>query len=156
MALETTEPQAQFQEAHIEVDGFRVRTWEAGQGGPVVILDTLSWGLTRLHHALAMTNRVVVLELPGFGSSAANDRSRSVQDLAANDGAGLPNSVESGNFTLIRRPSFAANVALWQAIQVPDQIEALILIFPYRRKAYKHSPVRRGGGDGPVAAGTSE
>ena len=128
MASETREPKAEFQEAQIEVDGFLVRTWEAGQGDPVVILDTLSWGLTRLHHALAMTNRVVVLELPGFGSSAANDRSRSVQDLAGTM-ARAANSVESGKFTLIGT-SFAANVALWQALQAPDQVEALILISP--------------------------
>ncbi len=71
-----------FQEGHIEADGFKIRCMEAGQGNPVVMLDSMKWGLSKLHDALAQKNRVVALELPGFGSSSTNTRLQSVQDLA--------------------------------------------------------------------------
>ncbi|MCH8082451.1 MAG: alpha/beta hydrolase [Proteobacteria bacterium] len=123
-----SETEANFQESHIEVDGFQIRALAAGQGDNVVILDTMSWGLTRLHHGLARTNRVVVLELPGFGASAANDRSSSIKDLAGTM-AQAAGKAAPGKFTLIGT-SFAANVALWQALQDPDGVDALILISP--------------------------
>lgn len=122
------ETEANFQESHIEADGFQIRAFEAGQGNTVVILDTMSWGLTRLHHGLAGTNRVVVLELPGFGASPANGKSNSIKELAATMAQASAKAAQDG-FTLIGT-SFAANVALWQALQDPDAVEALILISP--------------------------
>ena len=123
-----SETKSDFKESHIEADGFQIRVLEAGQGDTVVILDTMSWGLTKLHYGLARKNRVVVLELPGFGESPANGRSNSIKDLASTltQAAG---KAADGEFTLIGT-SLAANVALWQALQNPDEVEALILISP--------------------------
>jgi pimeloyl-ACP methyl ester carboxylesterase len=112
----------------VEADGFRIRYREAGQGHPVVILDAMTWGLSDLHDRLAQTYRVVALELPGFGQSQANTTSQSVQDLARTAARAIASLVPDP-YTLIGT-SFAAHVALWQTLQAPDQVEALILISP--------------------------
>jgi pimeloyl-ACP methyl ester carboxylesterase len=120
--------EATFKEGHVEADGFRIRYMEAGQGNPVVMLDSMKWSLSKLHDALAQKNRVVALELPGFGSSPANTRSQLVKDLA-NTMAQAAAKVVRNKYTLIGT-SFGANVALWQALQTPEEVEALILISP--------------------------
>jgi pimeloyl-ACP methyl ester carboxylesterase len=118
-------------ENHVEVDGFRIRYWDCGPPRPVgavVMLEGMSWGLSRLRDALAQKYRVIVLELPGFGASLANTRSQSVQELASTVAQAAAQVVPE-NYTLIGT-SFAANVALWQTLQAPDKVEALVLIAP--------------------------
>jgi pimeloyl-ACP methyl ester carboxylesterase len=128
MAEATPRPAATFKEGRVEADGFRIRYLEAGQGNPVVMLDSMKWGLSKLHDALAQKYRIVALELPGFGSSLANTRSQSVKDLA-NTMAQAATKVARDQYTLIGT-LFGASVALWQTLQWPDQVEALILISP--------------------------
>jgi pimeloyl-ACP methyl ester carboxylesterase len=120
--------ESDFKEGHVEADGFRVRYLEAGQGDSVVVLDSTAWGWSPLNDALAKTYRVVVFEVPGMGSSSPNTTSGSVNDLA-NTMAQAAASVVPGKFTLIGT-SFAANVALRQALLSPDSVEALVLISP--------------------------
>jgi len=118
-------------EDHVEVDGFRIRYWESGPPRPVgvvVMLEGMTWGLSKLRDALVQKYRVIALELPGFGESPANTRSQSVQELA-NTVAQAAAQVVSENYTLIGT-SFGANVALWQTLQSPDTVEALVLIAP--------------------------
>jgi 4,5:9,10-diseco-3-hydroxy-5,9,17-trioxoandrosta-1(10),2-diene-4-oate hydrolase len=118
-------------EGYVEVDGFRIRSWEAGPpqpAGAVVMLEGMTWGLSTLRDALAQTFRVIALELPGFGESPANTRSRSVQELA-NTVAQAAAQVVPETYTLIGT-SFAANVALWHTLQSPAKVEALVLIAP--------------------------
>lgn len=117
-----------FKEGHVEADGFRIRYREAGQGEAVVMLDGITWGPSNLNDALAQKYRVVVLELPGFGSSPANTRSQSVADLAETM-ARAADELVADNYTLIGT-SFGANVALWQTLQSPEKVEGLILISP--------------------------
>src|ERR671919_389329 len=100
MAEATPRPAATFKEGHVEADGFRIRYLEAGQGNPVVMPDSMKWGLSKLHDALAQKYRVVALELPGFGSSPANTRSQSVKDLA-NTMAQAAAKVVQKKYTLI-------------------------------------------------------
>lgn len=122
---------AAFKEDHVEVDGFRIRYWESSPSQPVgtvVVLAAMTWGLSRLRDALGQTYRVIALELPGFGESPANARSQSVQELA-NTVARAAAHLVSETYTLIGT-SFGANVALWQTLQAPDQVEALVLISP--------------------------
>jgi pimeloyl-ACP methyl ester carboxylesterase len=122
--------QAQREE-HVEVDGFCIRYWESGPSGPVgvvVMLQGMTWGLSRLHDALVQKYRVITLELPGFGASPANTRSQSVQELARTVAQAVAQVVPV-TYTLIGT-SFAANVALWQTLQAPDTVEALVLIAP--------------------------
>jgi pimeloyl-ACP methyl ester carboxylesterase len=118
-------------EDHLEVDGFRIRYGESGPPQPVgtvVMLEGMTWGLSRLHDALVQKYRVITLELPGFGESPTNTRSQSVQELASTVAQAVAQVVPE-NYTLIGT-SFAANVALWQTLQAPDKVEALVLIAP--------------------------
>jgi len=117
-----------FQESYIEADGFRIKCQAAGQGDPVVILDTISGGISALQAALAQRYRVAVLGLPGFGSSPANTESSSVKELAKTV-AQATEKITTGKYTLIGT-SFGANVALWHTLQAPDQVDALVLISP--------------------------
>ena len=92
------------------------------------MVDCMLWGLSKLHHALAQKYRVVALELPGGDDSPARTISRSVKDLASILTQAVA-KVVTEKYTLIGT-SLGANVALWQTLQSPDQVEALILIAP--------------------------
>ena len=123
--------ESDFTAGHVEADGFRIRYWQAGRGETVVVLDSSVWGWSPLNDALAQTYRVLVFEVPGMGSSSPNTTSASVKDLADTISQAAA-AVVSGKFTLIGT-SFAANVALWQALLTPASsslIEALVLISP--------------------------
>ena len=122
---------AAYKEDHVEVDGFRIRYWESGPPRPasaVVMLEGMTWGLSKLRDALGQKYRVIALELPGFGASPPNTRSQSVQELA-NAVTQASAQVVPELYTLIGT-SFSANVALWQTLQSPDKVEALVLIAP--------------------------
>jgi pimeloyl-ACP methyl ester carboxylesterase len=118
-------------EDHVEVDGFRIRSWEAGPSQPagaVVILEGATWGLSMLRDALTQKYRVIALQLPGFGESAANTGSQSVQELATTM-AQAAELLVPDTYTLIGT-SFGAHVALWQTLLSPTHVEALVLIAP--------------------------
>ncbi|MGE3537929.1 MAG: alpha/beta fold hydrolase [Candidatus Tectimicrobiota bacterium] len=119
------------QEKHIEVDGFDIRYRESSPSQPlgvVVILEGSTWSLSTLREALSQQYRVIALELPGCGTSPANTSSQSVPELARTV-ARATAQVVPPPYTLIGT-SFAADVALWQTLQAPEQIEALVLIAP--------------------------
>ncbi len=117
-----------FEESHIEAGGFRIKCLTAGQGDPVVILDGPSGGISKLRDALVQRYRVAVLELPGFGSSPANTEPSSVKELAKVV-AQATEKIIPEKYTLIGT-SFGANVALWDTLQAPDRVDALVLISP--------------------------
>ncbi len=117
-----------FKQKGVDADGFSIRCWEAGQGRPVVMLDATGWRDTILHDALAEKYHVFSLELPGMGDSPVNVESKSLGDLATTS-AKAAAALTTERYTLIG-VSFGANVAIWQAAQNPDQIEALILVSP--------------------------
>ena len=127
MVEATPRPQV-YQEGQVQADGFQIRYREAGQGDLVVILEADTWGLSQLPDALAQSYRVLRLELPGFGESPANTTSASIQDLASTAFQAIEQLVP-GHYTLIG-VSFSANVALWQTLQNPEPVDALVLISP--------------------------
>ena len=43
-----------FQESYLEAGGFRIKCQAAGQGDPVVILDSISGGISTLQDALVV------------------------------------------------------------------------------------------------------
>ena len=113
----------------------RVRYLEAlptRPAGAVVMVDSMTWGLSGLHYALAQKYRVVAFELPvvlpEFDDSPAGTASRSAKDLASILTQTVTRLVPE-KYTLIGT-SLGANVALWQTLQSPDQVEAVILISP--------------------------
>lgn len=122
---------ATFKETHIEVDGFNIRYWESAPPhalGTIVILEGMTSGRSSLREALGQAYRVIALELPGFGDSPTNEHSQSVSELAGTM-AQAAAAIAPSTYTLIGT-SFGANVTLWQTLQSPDPVEALVLISP--------------------------
>jgi pimeloyl-ACP methyl ester carboxylesterase len=62
---------AGFREGFVEADGFRIRYMEAG-----------GLRLTPAHELLSRGYRVVAFEMPGFGASPENTRTRDIAELA--------------------------------------------------------------------------
>ena len=118
----------EFKQGRVEAGVFSVRYWQAGQGRPVIMLDQTGWRDTPLHQALAEKYQVFSLELPGMGESDVNTVSQSVGELAT-VAAHAAAALTKERYTIIGTSS-VAHVALWQAIQSPDQVEALILVSP--------------------------
>jgi pimeloyl-ACP methyl ester carboxylesterase len=120
---------ARFREAFIDADGFRIRYLEAGEGAPVITLhgeEGLDVGLAE--ELLANQYRVVALEMPGFGASPVNDRTRSARELARTL-ALAASQLEINRFSLIGA-SFGGRVAMRLALDYPDQVDALVLAAP--------------------------
>ena len=125
------QPTPEFQEGHVEADELRIRYVEAAPhqpAGAVVMVDSMTGGLSKLHHALAQKYRVVAFELPGEGGSPTPIAPLSVKDLARVL-TGAVAKVVPEKYTLIGT-SIGANVALWHSLESPDRVEALILISP--------------------------
>jgi 4,5:9,10-diseco-3-hydroxy-5,9,17-trioxoandrosta-1(10),2-diene-4-oate hydrolase len=118
-----------FREGFVEADGFRIRYMEAGEGMPLVHLHGAGgMRLTRAHALLSRQYRVIVFEMPGFGLSPVNDRTRTLSELGATMGAAVTRlGVERFN---LLATSFGARVALWLALQQPERVRALALEAP--------------------------
>ena len=118
-----------FTERFIEADGFRIRYLEAGQGNPVVVLHAAE-GLTpsTLNTLLAQPFRVIALEIPGFGRSPVNERSQSMRDLAHT----LAEAVTAMGLDRygVVSTAISARIALWQAIDLQERVDPLVLISP--------------------------
>lgn len=119
----------EFRENFVEADGFRLRYREAGQGPVLVHLHGAGGPrLTRAHDLLCRQFRVIAFEMPGFGQSAENTRTRSMPELAdtmakAADALGLD------RFNLMGT-SFGGRTALWLASQHPERVLGLVLESP--------------------------
>jgi pimeloyl-ACP methyl ester carboxylesterase len=118
-----------FSEGFVEADGFRIRYMHAGQGTPLVHLHGAGGlRMTRAHDLLSKRYRVIVFEMPGFGSSAENTRTQTLGELAATMGAAV--SVLGIDCFNLMATSFGGRVALLLTLQQPDRVQALILEAP--------------------------
>lgn len=141
-------PAVTFDERFVDANGFRVRYQEAGDGPPIVCLHGA--GGPRIspgYELLARHHRVLAFEVPGFGSSAVNDRSASVEGLAATMCEAVA-ALDLGPITLLGN-SFGGRLAAWMAVSEPERLASLVLvapaaILPERRPASN-------GGDGQAA-----
>ena len=126
---ETAPAGAAFTEGFVEADGFRIRYRQAGTGRPIVYLHG-GGGLVlyRSHELLAERYRVIALEVPGFGASAANDRTQSMAELA-NTMAAAVQALGVERYTLMGK-SFGGKLAAWLAVQHQAVLEALVLVGP--------------------------
>lgn len=127
--MEVRVPGAAFAERYVEADGFRIRYLEAGAGPPLVCFHA-SGGprLSRGHELLAERHRVILFEAPGFGQSAVNERSESVADLARTMAAAVAAiGIERYN---LWGTSFGGRLACWLAVQLPERLDALVLVAP--------------------------
>jgi pimeloyl-ACP methyl ester carboxylesterase len=127
--VSTSDPGSPFREGHVEVDGFRIRYQEAGKGPALVHLHGAGGlGLTPAHDLLSRRFRVVAFEMPGFGQSPDNTRTRTMPELAstmAEAAAGL--GLDTFN---LMGTSFGAKTALWLALQAPERVLAVVLEAP--------------------------
>ena len=82
---------AGFREGFVAADGFRIRHMEAGEGSALVHLHGAGGlRLTPAHELLSRKYRVVAFEMPGFGASAENTRTRDTAELARTMAAAAP------------------------------------------------------------------
>jgi pimeloyl-ACP methyl ester carboxylesterase len=118
-----------FKEGFVEADEFRIRYLEGGSGAPLVCLH--GGGGLRLspaHVLLAKNHQIIALEMPGFGASPENKRSKTTEDLARSMNAAVAKlGIERYG---LMGTSFGSKVALWMAIQRPDPIDAIVLVSP--------------------------
>jgi pimeloyl-ACP methyl ester carboxylesterase len=118
-----------FTERFVDADGFRIRYMEAGEGTPLVHFHGA--GGLRVnpgHELLARQLRVLAFELPGFGLSPENTRTKTMPELAVTMAMALEAlGVEAFN---LMGTSFGAKTALWLALQRPERVRALVLEAP--------------------------
>jgi len=122
-------PGAAFKEGHVEADGFPIRYMEAGEGPPLIHLHgARGLRLTPAHDLLSEKFRVIAFEMPGFGQSPENTRTRTMPELAAT----MAKTIEKlgiDSFNLMGT-SFGARPALWLALQLRERVLALVLEAP--------------------------
>lgn len=116
-----------FKDVTVEAGGKRLNARVGGTGAPIVLFHSLladqsSWD--RIVPALAATHRVVVLNLPGFGTS--DSVGGSLEAIADHIGAALD------KFELLGKPILMGNgyggfIALMTAIRKPGIASRLVL-----------------------------
>jgi pimeloyl-ACP methyl ester carboxylesterase len=122
-------PGAAFNEGHVEADGFRIRYMTAGDGPALVHLHGAGGlRLTSGHDLLSRQFRVVAFEMPGFGNSAENQRTRDMPELAATMAKAVA-ALGLDSFNLMGT-SFGGKTALWLAVREPQRVTALVLEAP--------------------------
>ena len=130
---------AKFREGHVEADGFRIRYMEAGEGPALAHLHGAGGlRLTRGHDLLSATFRVIAFEMPGFGGSPENDRTRDMPELAATM-AKAADALGLEQFSLMGT-SFGGKTALWLAVLHPERVRALVLEAPAAIRPVGHAP----------------
>ena len=136
---------AEFREAFVEADGFRIRYAEAGDGPPLVHLHGAGGlRISPAHELLAQKYRIIAFEMPGFGASAENTRTKDQAELARTLAAAA-GALGLDRFNLWGT-SFGGKTALWLAAQAPELLTALVLESP--------AAIRQPGGRAP--SGTPE
>ena len=144
-----------FREGYVEADGFRIRYLEAGQGSPLVHLHGARGPrLTPAHDLLSGRHRVVILEMPGFGQSAENTRTRSMPELASTM-AHATRKLGLETFNLLGT-SFGGTAALWLALQEQARVLALVLEAPAAIRPTELPASSRSGPARPAAIAASE
>src|SRR5947209_14198739 len=124
-----TVAQTAFREDFVEVDRFRIRYMEAGQGAPLVHLHGAGGPrVTPAHDLLRRHFRVVAFEMPGFGQSPENHRTESMPELASTMAQAVKR-LGLDTFNLMGT-SFGGKAALWLALQQPERVQALVLEAP--------------------------
>ncbi len=118
-----------FREGCVNADGFRIRYQQAGTGSPLIHLHGGGGlSLNRGHDLMVQRHRVIAFEMPGFGTSAENTASATMEDLARTMAKAVAElGIERFN---LMGTSFGGKVALWLAVLFPDRVSALVLEAP--------------------------
>jgi pimeloyl-ACP methyl ester carboxylesterase len=121
-------PGAGFTEGTVEVQGFTVRYFQAGEGEPLAVLHGAGGPvLTRALDLLSQQQRVVLLEMPGFGDQA-NDVHQSPAELAEAAAEAFA-AIGIDRYHLLAT-SFGGGIALHVALAHPDRVISLVLEAP--------------------------
>lgn len=135
MNINMSEPStvAAFAERKVDADGFTIRYLEAAPqsaGAEPVICIHGAGGLrlSPMHEILAQTHRVIAFEMPGFGTSPANERSRDMAELAGSLCAAIA-ALGINGYNLMGT-SFGGKVATHMALQDGEKLKSLILLSP--------------------------
>lgn len=126
--LDGSAPGAAFGEGTVQIEGFAVRYFTAGDGEPVVVLHgaggpRFSVPLDRF----ARTRRVILMELPGFGEQV-NDVHASQAELA--EAAAQAVAAIGLDRYHVLGTSFGGAIALHLALAHPDRLISLVLESP--------------------------
>ena len=135
-----TQVEDAFSEGFVEADGFHIRYLTAGEGPALVHLHGAGGlRLTPGHDLLSRQFRVIAFEMPGFGQSPENNRTRDMPELAATMGEAVAKlGIDSFN---LMGTSFGGKTALWLALQQRERVLALVLEAP--------AAIRTAGGEPP-------
>ncbi|PYM16008.1 MAG: hypothetical protein DMD81_13630 [Candidatus Rokuibacteriota bacterium] len=122
-------PGAGFEEGFVDADDFRIRYMVSGDGAPLVHLHGAGGlRLTPAHDLLSRRFRVIAFEMPGFGQSAENTRTRTIRELAVTMARATEKlGIESFN---LLGTSFGGTTALWLTLEAPARIRATVLEAP--------------------------
>jgi pimeloyl-ACP methyl ester carboxylesterase len=121
-------PGADFTEGTVEVQGFTVRYFEAGEGEPLAVLHGAGGPqFSRALDLLARQRRVVLLEMPGFGDQA-NDVHQTPTELAEAVAEAFA-AIGVDRYHLLGT-SFGGGIALHVALAHPDRVISLVLEAP--------------------------
>jgi pimeloyl-ACP methyl ester carboxylesterase len=102
---------------------------EAGVGPALIHLHGAGGlRLSPAHDLLAKQFRVVAFEMPGFGASAENTKTKSMPELAATMGAAA-GKLGLDRYNLMGT-SFGGKTALWLALQQAERVLAVVLEAP--------------------------
>jgi pimeloyl-ACP methyl ester carboxylesterase len=138
-------PGSGFVEASVEVDGFTIRYWEAGQGEPLVTLHgaggpEFSFALD----LLARDRRVILIEMPGFGEQI-NEVHEDFDGFAAT----IARTIEAIGIERyhLMGTSFGGATALFLALSFPDRLISLVLDAPAAFRGGAPSPMEMAAGE---------
>ncbi|MBL1101509.1 alpha/beta fold hydrolase [Streptomyces coffeae] len=131
--MTTTAPELNgFQEHFVDADGFRIRYYEGGEGEPLAVVHgaggPADYAAGPALELLARDRRVIAFELPGFGQSEPNTRTA--------DGRQMATTVASAMAALgietysVMGTSMGGIVALWWAVDHPEQVTSVVLEAP--------------------------
>jgi len=122
-------PSGAFGEGYVEADGFRIRYMAAGDGPALVHLHGAGGlRLTPGHDLLRRRFRVIAFEMPGFGLSAENSRTRDMPEMAST----MAQAIDALGLDAVNLigTSLGGKTALWLALQQPQRVRALVLEAP--------------------------
>src|ERR1700722_17376991 len=131
-------PGADFTEGTVEVQGFSVRYFEAGEGEPLAVLHGCGGPqFSRALDLLARQRRVVLLEMPGFGDQA-NDVHQEPAELAEAVAEAVA-AIGVDRYHLLGT-SFGGGIALHVDLAHPDRVISLVLEAPAAFRVGATSP----------------
>jgi pimeloyl-ACP methyl ester carboxylesterase len=140
--MTTSAPQTSgFVEHAVQADGFTIRYFERGQGEPLAFVHGAGgpdYAVQPALDLLAADRRVIAFELPGFGESEPNTRTANGREMAATLAAAM--AALGIDTYAVAGHSMGGIVALWWAVDFPQQVTSVVLEAPSAFRSVPPSP----------------